>query len=492
MTAAALARTLSVEHYDVYLVESEEIGTIGVGEATIPHIRFFNQMLGIKEADFMKQTQATYKLGIEFVNWGAKGQSYLHPFGDFGEDIDGVSFHHYWRKMALQEDVGQLQDYSLPIQAAVNRKFAHPSQDRDKLSSQFGYAYHLDATAYARFLRQYAETKQVKRIEGRIQRALLASSGDIESVVLADGRCVEADFFIDCSGFKGLLIEQALHAGYEHWDQWFICNSALAVASDKFACGSQTAKPVTPPYTRAIAHSHGWQWQIPLQHRMGNGLVYSSEHLPLDQAQECLLKNLPAETENDIRHLRFKPGIRKQLWRKNCVSIGLSAGFMEPLESTGLYLIQSGIMHLLECLPSAGMNMSMLSTEYNRIMKNEFERVRDFLILHYLATERTDSDFWIHAREVPVPDTLSQRIALFRATGEVDFYKKGLFQEASWLAVMYGQGIEPRSYHPMVRNMDSFQLLRFMQNRRQQIAQAVASMPDHDDTLVKTGMATLY
>lgn len=478
MTAAALSHLLPKNQYSIELIESEKIGTIGVGEATIPHIRFFNNMLGIDEAEFMHKTQATYKLGIELNNWGNIGDSYIHPFGDYGESHNNISFHHYWLKLKQQGFKAPLSNFSVPIVAAKNNKFALPHTNKESLLSMYGYAFHLDASQYANFLREYSEQRGVVRCEGLITKSHLdPHNGFIKSVELESGKKHHADLFIDCSGFSALLIEKALKTGYQHWDKWFICDRAIAVASKK---------PIAPsaPYTQAIASDHGWKWRIPLQNRMGNGYVYSSRYCSDEQAKTSLLNGIKEELLNEPKIIRFSPGRRKKSWNKNCVAIGLSAGFLEPLESTSLFLIQIGITKLLEFFPSQKFD-PIISDEYNRVMENEYTRVKDFLILHYCATQRRDTPFWQHVGTMTIPKSLRDKIELFKETGHVEHYQEGLFLEPSWLAVLLGQGIEPKQYHPFVNSIDEKKLFNFAVQRQQQIQTAVQSLPMHDDTIAR-------
>ncbi len=475
MTAAALAHFLPQSQYNITLVESDQIGTIGVGEATIPHIRYFNQTLGIDEREFVRRTHATFKLGIELSNWGAIGESYIHPFGDFGEAINNVSFHHYWRKLNNKDKNISLFDFSLPIVAAKLNKFQHPHPDKRSLLSMYGYAYHLDASLYAKFLREYSELRGIVRKEGLVKSSELhKESGSIKAVFLESGEKLEADFFIDCSGFRGVLIEQELKTGYDDWSKYFLCDRAVAVQSEK--------QEESAPYTKSIAQPNGWQWKIPLQHRMGNGYVYSSQFSNDEDAQSRLLKNIHGTLLNDPKIIRFQPGVRKKSWNKNCVAIGLSAGFLEPLESTSLFLVQVGIMKLLEFLPTWSLD-NTLEEEYNRIMKNEYERIKDFLILHYVATTRNDSEFWNYVRTMDIPDSLTHKIELFRELGEVEYYKEGLFLNASWISVFVGQGVIPKTWNRAVDSVSTEKLFHFLAERKSTLEQAARSMNSHEQTI---------
>jgi tryptophan 7-halogenase len=475
MTAAALSEVLKNKHCRITLVESEQIGTVGVGEATLPHLRYFNQRLGIAEPEFMQATNATYKLGIEFADWGALGDAYLHPFGEFGRSVDGIPFHHYWLKAHLDGDPSALGDYSLPVMAAKANRFKYPSADFDSLLSTYSYAYHIDASLYARYLREYSERRGVVRREGKVTGvAQDAISGFIESVAMDSGDVIEGDLFIDCSGFRGLLIEQTLKAGYEHWNRWLPCDRAIAIPS------ASTQQPI--PYTKATADRAGWRWRIPLQHRVGNGHVYSSGFIDDDHALDALRKNLQGEPQAEPNYLRFATGRRKVMWDKNCVAIGLSGGFLEPLESTGIHLIQLAIMKLVEFFPNRAMEPAYRD-EFNRVMRMEIERIKDFLILHYHATQRDDSEFWNYCRNMTLPDELQHKLDLFRSTGRVVKYQEGLFLEPSWVAVYFGQRVLPAKYDARVDRHTPESLGARLRELRESIRRCVDTMPSHPDAL---------
>jgi tryptophan halogenase len=470
MTAAALANAVG-KNCEIHLVESEEIGTIGVGEATIPPIKFFNQRLGIDEATFVRETQGSFKLGIEFVNWGQKGDAYFHPFGQYGAEFDYVPLYHYWMLARDQGDNTRIDEYSMCWAAARAGKFAHPIPDKRRIQSTYDYAYHFDATLYAKFLRGYAEARGVTRHEGKVTDAQLNSeTGYIEKVMLEDGREVAADLFVDCTGFFGLLIEKYLKTGYDNWQHWLPCDRAVALPSEK------NGDPI--PYTRATAHEAGWQWRIPLQHRTGNGHVYCSQYIDEDRATETLLQNLDAEPVAEPRHLRFVTGKRKKFWNKNCIAIGLSAGFMEPLESTSLHLIQYGIMRMIAMLPDRDMS-PLLAEEYNRLTAEEYEGIRDFLILHYKATTRDDTPFWQYCRDMSVPDSLQYKMDHFQTHGL--FIAKGneLFSNASWLAVYTGQNIYPKKAPALAGMRPGIPYGDRLQSIRKAMAEAVDEMPTH-------------
>ncbi|MBT8039187.1 MAG: tryptophan 7-halogenase [Xanthomonadales bacterium] len=469
MTAAALANMLHGK-CGVTLVESEAIGTVGVGEATIPPLKRFNGELGIDENDFMRAVQGSFKLGIEFVDWARKGHRYMHPFGQFGADFDSIPVHQYWLKARSEGEVTPLGDYSVANVAAREGRFQRPTKDPRLVQSTFDYAYHLDAGLYARYLRHYSEQRGVERVEGRVAHvAQHNESGNITGVVLDDGHTVEADFFVDCSGFRGLLIEGALNSGYEDWTHWLPCDRAVAVPC---ARGGEFT-----PYTRSTAHDAGWQWRIPLQHRTGNGYVYCSQFLDEDAAAAKLLANLDGRALADPLFLKFQTGRRRMFWSRNCVAIGLSAGFLEPLESTSIHLIQSAISRLLALFPDRDLDPLAIE-EYNRITANEYERVRDFLILHYHATEREDSGLWRYCAGMTIPDELQYKMDHFRRYGRLVSTGTELFQNPNWLAVHIGQFNWPERYDPLVdeRGIDGAKRLASL---RRVIREAVNAMTTH-------------
>jgi len=471
MTAAALANAVGTS-CDITLVESEEIGVIGVGEATIPPIKLFNHSLGIDENVFVAATNGSFKLGIQFIDWTRKGHAYFHPFGQYGADFDAIPLYHYWLRERERGDKTSLDDYSMAWAAATRGRFNRPTDDPRLVQSTYDYAYHFDAILYARLLRSYATERGVSRIEGKVTDVSLAGeTGFIEGITLADGRTVEADFFVDCTGFYGLLIEKTLQTGYEDWTHWLPCDRAVAVPC---ANGGEFT-----PYTKSIAHEAGWQWRIPLQHRIGNGHVYCSQYISDEDATDTLLSNLDGEPLADPRLLRFTTGRRKQFWNKNCVAIGLSAGFMEPLESTSLHLIQAGIRRLLALFPDRDMN-PLLATEYNRITKAEYERTRDFLILHYKATERRDSPLWHYTGTMEIPETLQYKIDHFRSYGRIVAKDLELFQNPSWLAVFIGQNIWPEHYDPLVDMRPQVPAADNLKSLRRIMQEAADVMPTHE------------
>lgn len=478
MAAAALSRYLDNGYTRVTLIESEEIGTIGVGEATIPPLISFNQMLGINENEFVSATQGTFKLGIEFVDWGGPGERYFHPFGFFGQDLQGVHFHQLYlreRKKRVMQDISA---WSMSAVAASMGKYARPGAEARFPLTQLLYAFHFDAGLYARFLRTYAERSGVTRIEGKIvDSTLRGEDGYVESVTLADGRKVAGDLFIDCSGFRALLIEQALETGHEDWTHWLPCNRAVAVPC------SYSGQP--DPFTRATARTKGWQWRIPLQHRMGNGFVYSSDHVSDDEAEQTLLANLEGEPLDTPRRLSFKTGRRLLAWNKNVVSMGLSSGFIEPLESTSIHFIQSGIAKLIALFPDKRFN-PIERDEYNRQMQDLSEDVRDFIILHYNATKRDDSEFWNRCRTMTIPDSLARKIELWRAKGRL--FREGLelFATTSWVAVMLGQGIIPEDHEPAADALDEEKVTAALEQMRLAYLQTAERLPAHRDFIAKT------
>ena len=475
MTAAALSKVLH-GRYNIQLVESDEISTIGVGEATIPMINRFNDLLELEEGDFMRDTQATFKLGIEFVNWGRLGDRYIHGFGTIGQDLLAVDFHQYWLKQFLADKTDALDHYSINTAACLSNKFLHPRTEMPNSPlAQIAYAYHFDASLYAKFLRTMSEARGVRRIEGKIvDVGVRADDGFIESVTLENGKRVEGELFIDCSGLRALLIEGALKTGFEDWSHWLPCDRALAVP-----CAS--ARELTP-YTRATARTAGWQWRIPLQHRIGNGHVYSSKFMSDDEAASILLANLDGEPLASPRPIKFQTGKRTKSWNKNCVAIGLSSGFLEPLESTSIHLIQMGIAHLIDYFPAASFEQQDID-QFNTNLNMEFEWVRDFIILHYKATERTDSPFWNYCRQMGVPDSLKRRMELFKTNGRVIREGNELFAKMSWLQVMHGQRIRPKSYHPLVDVLGQQAIADHVNEVRAVIAACVRSMPLHEQVI---------
>jgi len=478
MAAAALARLLDRRSLRITLIESDEIGTVGVGEATIPPLIAYNTMLEINEDEFLAATQGTFKLGIEFVDWGAVGERYFHPFGDHGQDFRGVNFHQIYLRERKRRELPDISAWSMSATAAALGRYARPGPDARLPFSQLLHAFHFDAGLYARFLRRRAEADGVRRVEGKIvASALDATSGNVQSVTLADGRALEADLFIDCSGFRGLLIEQKLETGYEEWKRWLPCDRAVAVPS---------RYPGQPdPFTRCTARSSGWQWRIPLQHRMGNGLVYSSDHIADPDAEALVLANLEGEPIADPRRLSFIAGRRRLAWNRNVVSLGLSSGFIEPLESTSIHLIQSGIVKLLALFPDKRFD-PVERDEYNRQMQDVYEDARDFIILHYKMTRRDDSDFWNHCRTMEVPDSLARKIELWRAKGRVFRAGRELFGTPSWAAVMLGQGVVPEEHEPAADALDQEMIADALDKMRLSYSRMAEHMPMHGEFIARS------
>ncbi|WP_300544896.1 tryptophan halogenase family protein [Maricaulis sp.] len=483
MTAAALGKILGPDYGEITLVESDAIGIVGVGEATIPQIKLFNTMLGLDENEFMRMTKGSFKLGIEFVDWARKGDAYFHPFGPFGVDMEGVSFHAFWlRGQALGEPF-PITDYSLQSVAGKANKFMRPIDAGKSPLSNIAYAFHFDAFLYSKFLRQFAERRGVKRQEGKIVKVHQnGETGFIESVELESGQRLDGELFIDCSGFRGLLIEQTLQSGYDDWTHWLPCDRALAVPCE-------SVEPLTP-YTRATARDAGWQWRIPLQHRIGNGYVYSSSHITDDEAAETLLANLDGEPLADPRPIRFVTGRRKTPWIKNCVAIGLSSGFLEPLESTSIHLIQSGIAKLLQMFPRKSFEQADID-RFNARTKTEFEQVRDFIILHYNATQRDDTAFWNHCRTMDVPEGLKEKYRIFEGYGRVFRENEELFNDTSWFAVMIGQRLQPRSYDPVAEVLCPEETKRRLDQIRQAMHASADYMPSHAEFIAKNCAAEM-
>jgi tryptophan 7-halogenase len=468
IAATALSRQLG-PLLDITLVESDDIGTVGVGEATIPTARTFHRLMDIDEQDFMRATNASFKLGIAFENWGQVGDRYIHSFGQIGKGVWMGDFHHFWYQARAYGSGDSLDDYCLELQAADAERFDH--NEKTPLS----YAYHLDATAYARYLRGICEAREVRRVEGKITCVNQhPESGDIASLLLDNGTVVEGDLFIDCTGFRGLLIEQTLKTGYEDWSEWLPTNSALAVQTE-------SVKPAVP-YTRAVAHHAGWRWQIPLQHRVGNGLVFCSDYMADDEARDFLLSQLDGKPLTDPRKISYITGRRNKTWNKNVVALGLASGFLEPLESTSIHLIMNGITQLLKLFPFSD-DIDGLRDRFNAMSRVELEKIRDFIILHYHQTERTDSPFWNRCRTMAVPDSLKARIELFRENAHA--YQDGddLFRIDSWVQVLLGQRLKPKGYHHLAQLMPKEHLDRALGDLKSGIDKAVANMPSHQEFL---------
>jgi len=475
MSAAILARLIEHAGVSVTLIESEDIGTVGVGEATIPSIRNFNGMLGLDEDDFLRKTQGTFKLGIEFVDWHRVGHRYFHPFGTSGRDVQAIKFHHLWLKLLQlgEPDLGKLDDYNICAVAAAHNRFTRPRGGADSVLASLKYAFHFDAGLYARYLRGYAEALGVTRIEGQVVHVdLRPEDGFIRGVTLKDGRWVEGELFLDCSGFRGLLIGQTLGAGFEDWSHWLPCDRAVAVPCERVA-------PLLP-YTRSTADVAGWRWRIPLQHRTGNGYVYCSQFISDDAAGTRLVSQLEGAPGATPRFLSFKAGRRSTFWVKNCVALGLAAGFIEPLESTSIHLIQVGIAKLMMLFPDRACAPAAIKL-YNRSMAAQYEWVRDFIILHYKATERDDTPFWRLCRDMPIPDSLGEKMELFRGSGRALPDVEDVFTDHSWITVMLGQGITPTGYDPLADSLPLQNVRGFVDHVRDVTAKTAAAMPGHAD-----------
>jgi tryptophan halogenase len=474
MTAAALARTLE-RNCSITLVESDEIGIVGVGEATIPPIRLFNDMLGIEEHEFLRRTQGTFKLGIQFVNWAEVGHRYFHPFGSYGRPFDLVQIQHHWQRARAEGKAASLDEYSMAWAAAKAGRFDRPASDPRNVLSTYLYAYHFDASLYARFLRDYAQARGVKRIEGKVVAVEQdGQSGFVTAVRMASGEAVGGELFIDCSGMRALLIEGALQCGYEDWSHWLPCNRALAVPC---------ARSDLTPYTRSTAHTAGWQWRIPLQHRTGNGHVYASGFTSDEAAGRVLMGNLDGEPLAEPRLIRYVPGRRKRFWDKNVIAIGLASGFLEPLESTAIHLIQAGISKLIAYFPDLDFDPLVIQ-EYNRVAAAEVERIRDFIILHYHLTGRTDSELWRYCANMPIPETLHVKIEHFRRYGRILPGELDIFGPNSWLAVHIGQMNWPQRHDPLL-DYRSFSGTEYLEQLRRTLESAAQGMPTHQDYIAR-------
>ncbi|MEP3890979.1 MAG: tryptophan halogenase family protein [Hellea sp.] len=481
MTAAALSSLLTPETVSITLVESDQIGTVGVGEATIPDMLNFNAMLGINEAEFLKATNGTFKLGIEFNDWGRKGESYIHPFGNIGVDMQGIDFHQYWLHAKAGGNPAPLQNYSMCSVAASHNKFTLPDPNPRSVLSHMRYAYHIDATLYAKYLRGYAEKNGITRVEGKVEDVELNSeTGEIHKLTLENGDTIPGDFFFDCTGFRALLTEKTLGVPFTDWSHWLPCDSALTVASERVGA--------LLPYTKATAKTAGWQWRIPTQHRTGNGHIYSSKFMGDEEAKNILKEGLDSKALGEPRKISFKTGCRATLWNKNCIAIGLSAGFLEPLESTSLFLIQMGITRFISLFPTADVSEAVRN-EYNAQMLKEFHQVRDFIILHYVATQRDDSAFWNYCRTMSIPDSLTRKIDLFSEAGRVFRYDGELFSKPSWIAVCLGQNIMPKANDPIVSSLPYEQVQHSLDSMRSAMNQAAQKMPPHEDFLKQYGAA---
>jgi tryptophan halogenase len=475
MAAASLSKILNGK-YTIHLVESDEISTVGVGESTIPMIRLFNQVLGINEDEFMRETRATFKLGIEFVDWGKLGDTYMHGFGKFGQDLWTVDFYQYWLKMHQAGKAPDLERYSINRMAAKDAKFMRATSGHGNSPlADIVNAFHIDAGLYARYLRKYSEAHGVQRTEGKVVEVRLRQGdGHVESVVMENGEHIAGELFLDCSGFRALLIEGALKTGFEDWTHWLPCDRAWAVPCE---LGADLL-----PYTRATARPAGWQWRIGLQHRTGNGHVFASKFMSDDEAAAILMASLDGRALAAPKLLRFTTGKRKKVWNRNVVAVGLSSGFLEPLESTSIHLIQSTVARLVTFFPDQGLVQDDID-EFNRQCDFEVERIRDFLILHYHATERNDSPFWDYCRTMPIPESLRRKMALYRSHGRIVRDNNELFAEVGWLQVLHGQGIKAQGYHPLVDLLAEQEVAAYLEEVAGVVKKCVGVMPTHRDFL---------
>lgn len=466
MSAALLSKAFSATK-EIVLVESDDIPTVGVGEATVPPLQLFHEFLEVNEREFMRATDATFKMGIEFENWREPGHKYMHAFGHFGKDSWHCRFFNYWLAAARDKGSADFENYCLELKAARQNKFTiMPNR-------QVQYAYHLDAGKYAQCLRTFSEALGVKRVSGTIGEVKLdPDSGHIEALQLESGEMIEGDFFIDCTGARALLIEGALHTGFEDWSHWLPCDSAYAVQTERSGD--------IPPYTRSIANHCGWQWRIPLQSRRGNGHVFCSAFTSDQAALDLMTDSLSAKPINEPRLIRFKTGARRKQWHKNCVALGLSSGFLEPLESTSIHLIQRNLMRLIQWFPTAEINSAEVD-EFNRQAREDTEAIRDFIIMHYKVHNRSDSDFWRHCSGMEVPDDLMHRIELFKSSAKVFKRSYELFGEESWIQVFLGQGLMPKNHHPFVDTISTQELYQTLEELRGTINRQVNDMPTHSD-----------
>ncbi|MFT4074419.1 MAG: tryptophan 7-halogenase [Asticcacaulis sp.] len=476
MTAAALTKVLGTQNYDITLIESKDIGTVGVGEASIPQMALFNRVLGVGEDEFMSETNGTIKLGIHFVNWRNVGVEYFHPFGLYGVDMDGINFMHFWQRDVTLGGTRDYTVYNSESMAAMQNRFDRPRATDTNALPRVNYAYQFDATLYANFLRRHAEKRGLVRQEGKIVKVNQdAASGYVTSVQLESGQVVGGDLFIDCSGFRGLLIEQALHSGYEDWSKWLPCNRAVAVPY------ANPEGPITP-YTRATAREAGWEWRIPLQTRIGGGYVFCDAYLSEDEAREKFISRIAGAALAEPAILKFVGGHRRQMWNRNVVSIGLAAGFLEPLESTSIHLGQAGIAKLLALFPKRGFNQAVID-QFNREMLAEYVNVRDFLIAHYKTTEREDTPFWKYCKYMDIPDSLAARLEVFRTQGQCMVQEYEIFKEVSWFAVLLGQGLHPEDYHPVADVISEDELKLRLSRIRAGVKKRVDGLMSHDDFL---------
>ncbi len=478
MCASGLVSLLPATDYDVTLIESDEIATVGVGEATLPHIKTYNDMLGIDEAEFMRATGGSIKLGIEFVDWLRQGVRYIHPFGTFGDRWTNADFQHHWARARIDgTDSRSLQDYSFAVAACHANGFEHPNSDPKSIRSTYSYAYHFDAGLYAQYLRGWATARGVRRMEGKVGGVVRdGESGDVSALTLASGAEIRGDLFIDCSGFRSLLLGQAMGVPWLDWSEWLPCDRAIALP-----CTG--VEPLTP-YTRATAQRGGWTWRIPLQHRIGNGYVFSSRFCDEGEARKTLLAALDGEALDEPRLLRFQAGRREVGWAGNCVAVGLASGFLEPLESTSIFLIQAATIDLIASMPRRGERVdARLRREFNRLFATHYDRTRDFLVLHYTANERFGEPLWDHVRTMELPDSLVHKMALFRESAAAPEYRLGLFSRDSWLSVLEGQGVLPSAANPLAHRLSAAERQARLDDLAARIAVNAGEMTPHGEFL---------
>lgn len=477
MAAISLARMARAEPLHITLIESSRIGTVGVGEATIPGIVHFNHQVGLEEIAFIKATQASFKLGIQFENWYQQDSRFFHPFSDFGLPIDQVAFHHYLNRLALAGYPVNFEDYSFASALARQDKFAQPHPQPSSPLADFNYAYHFDASLYAAYLKKHAMAAGVKHLDAEISQVVLhPTSGFIDQLVLDNGETLNAELFIDCSGFRSLLLGEALGVGYQSWQQWLLCDAAQAVQTVRTG-------PILP-YTRSIAMDAGWQWRIPLQHRMGNGHIYASAFCSDESARQTLLDTVEGEVLNSPRKLSFTPGRRDVIWHKNCFALGLASGFLEPLESTSISLVQTAIAKLQAFFPDQDFAPAAIA-EVNRLHNTELENIRDFLILHYKLTDRRDSEFWRYCAAMQVPDSLQHKMDLYRERGHLVQYDQESFKGASWLAMYNGYRFQAQGYDPRAGQVPLDLMQQRLTQLKQSIQQAAGSAVSHQDFISK-------
>ena len=477
MAAASLSRFALGKNLSITLIESTIIGTVGVGEATIPSIVAFNNSIGLDELEFIRATRASFKLGIQFEDWRTSGEQFFHPFADYGINFNGVEFQHYFYRLQKNNPAENLRDYSIACQLAQHNHFAQPLENPNNPLADFSYAYHFDATLYAKVLRDLALARSVIHMDEKVERVnLREADGFIASVLLANGQTVEGDLFIDCTGFKGLLIEDTLKTGYEDWQDWLLCDSAAAVQC------ANTGEPT--PYTRVTALDAGWMWQIPLQHRMGNGYVFSSRFLDKESATKTLLEKISGNPLTTPKPFSFQAGRRKKVWNKNCYALGLASGFLEPLESTSISLIQTGITHLLTFFPDTSFDSAMIN-EVNRRHQHEMERIRDFIILHYKLTQRTDTEFWRYCQSMKIPDSLQHKIELFKSSGHILQHEPEAFEQSSWLSIYHGFGVTPQRTDNRIDHLKDADIKMQLEKIKQSLAQAGKNAVTHGEFIRK-------